>query len=139
MNRVISGAGAALVLLLIPCSPGRADAPGCSDGLSTVEMTRCVRAALEQKDRALQQAMAAIPREVANVPSATFKLLWEDTLTGFFKTSTNPQEQFEAFRSARLNACAFMQSLAFQGTGFGIFVTNCEIRLTDGLLEQLGR
>ena len=105
MNRVISGAGAALVLLLlIPCSPRRADAPGCSD-----------------------------------VPSDTFKPLWEDTLTGFFKTSTNPQEQFEAFRSARLKACAFMQSLAFQGTGFGIFVTNCEIRLTDGLLEQLGR
>jgi hypothetical protein len=31
-----------------------------------------------------------------------------------------------------------MNSLAFQGTGFGIFVTNCEIKLTDVLLEKLG-
>ena len=26
----------------------------------------------------------------------------------------------------------------FQGSGFGIFVTNCELRLTDVLLEKLG-
>jgi hypothetical protein len=31
-----------------------------------------------------------------------------------------------------------MNSLSLQGTGFGIFVANCEIKLTDVLLEKLG-
>ena len=46
--------------------------------------------------------------------------------------------QVEQFRAARSKACVFMNSLAFQGTGFGIFVTNCDIKLTDVLLEKLG-
>ena len=42
-----------------------------------------------------------------------------------------------AFQQARRNACVFMNSLSVQGTGFGIFVSNCEIRLTDALLQSL--
>jgi len=88
--------------------------------------------------QALKQAMQAIATEAAAVPSEAFLPLWSDTLTGTFKSSADPAVQYEQFRAARSKACVFMNSLAFQGTGFGIFVTNCEIKLTDVLLEKLG-
>ena len=63
--------------------------------------------------------------------------LWKDNLTGFFKTSADPEDQLAAFQQARRNACVYMNSIAFQGTGFGIFVSNCEIRMTDALMQSL--
>jgi hypothetical protein len=123
---------------LMAQQPAQAEAPICSQAGSTVEMSICVRAELEKKDRALKQAMQAIPVDAAAVPSDTFLPLWKDTLTGFFKSTTDPQIQFDDFRKARSQACVYMNSLAFQGTGFGIFVTNCEIQLTNVLLEKLG-
>ena len=45
--------------------------------------------------------------------------------------------QLAAFQQARRNACVYMNSIAFQGTGFGIFVSNCEIRMTDALMQSL--
>jgi hypothetical protein len=72
------------------------------------------------------------------MPGGTFLPIWTDSLTGFFNTTTDPLKQFEAFKTARQTACVYMNSLALQGTGFGIFVANCEIKLTDVLLEKLG-
>jgi uncharacterized protein YecT (DUF1311 family) len=134
----IPSLGAALVALISLMPASAAQPQICSDSLSTVEHTRCVRTELAQKDKQLQQAMQTIASDAAAVPSEQFPLLWSDTLTGFFKTSADPQQQFEQFKAARLKACAYMNSLAFQGTGFGIFVGSCEIRLTDGLLKSLG-
>jgi uncharacterized protein YecT (DUF1311 family) len=132
----ILAAASALPLALI--NPALAEPTDCSQAGSTVEMTGCVRTALEAKDKALKQAMQAIASEAAAVPSEAFLPLWRDTLTGTFKSSADPAVQVEQFRAARSKACMFMNSLAFQGTGFGIFVTNCEIKLTDVLLEKLG-
>jgi uncharacterized protein YecT (DUF1311 family) len=129
-------AASALPLALI--QPALAEPVDCSEASSTVDMARCVRTALEAKDTALKQAMQAIASEAAAVPSEAFLPLWRDTLTGTFNSSADPAVQVEQFRAARLKACVFMNSLAFQGTGFGIFVTNCEIKLTDVLLEKLG-
>lgn len=129
---------AAATALLLPASPIPAQSRSCDQASSTVEMSICVQAELESKDRALQQAMQTISSDAAAVPSDTFHPLWKDTLTGFFKSSADPQVQFEDFRKARSQACVYMNSLAFQGTGFGIFVTNCEIKLTNVLLEKLG-
>lgn len=136
-RRILALAGATAALL--GQAPSQAEQQQiCSQAGSTVEMSRCVRAELEKKDRALKQAMQAVASEAAAVPGDTFLPLWKDTLTGFFKSTTDPQKQFEDFRKARSQACVYMNSLAFQGTGFGIFVTNCEIQLTNVLLEKLG-
>ena len=128
---------AALAALMTQAS-AQAEEQVCSEAGTTVEMSICVRAELEKKDQALKQAMQAIATEAAAVPGDTFLPLWKDTLTGFFKSTTDPQAQFDDFRKARAQACVYMNSLAFQGTGFGIFVTNCEIKLTNVLLEKLG-
>ena len=128
----------AALAALMAQPPAQAEEQVCREAGTTVEMSLCVRAELEKKDQALKQAMQAIATEAADVPGDTFLPLWKDTLTGFFKSTTDPQTQFEDFRKARSQACVYMNSLAFQGTGFGIFVTNCEIRLTNVLLEKLG-
>lgn len=137
MQQRIPALVAALTALMAQ-QPAHAEAPICSQAGSTVEMSRCMRAELEKTDRALKQVMQAIPVDAAAVPGDTFLPLWKDTLTGFFKSTTDPQAQFDDFRKARAQACVYMNSLAFQGTGFGIFVTNCEIKLTNVLLEKLG-
>jgi len=132
----VLAAASALPLALI--QPSLAEPADCSQAGTTVEIASCVRTALEAKDKALKQAMQAIASEAAAVPSEVFLPLWKDTLTGTFNSSVDPAVQFEQFRAARSQACVFMNSLALQGTGFGIFVTNCEIKLTDVLLEKLG-
>ena len=137
MQRRIPALVAALAALMAQ-PPAQAEEQMCSEAGTTVEMSICVRAELDKKDQALKQAMQAIATDAAAVPSDSFLPLWEDTLTGFFKSTTDPQTQFEDFRKARSQACVYMNSLSFQGTGFGIFVSNCEIKLTNVLLEKLG-
>lgn len=137
MQRRIPALVAALAALMA-LPRAHAEQQACNEAGSTVEMSICVRAELEKTDRALKQAMQAVATEAAAVPGDRFLPLWEDTLTGFFKSTTDPQTQFEEFRKARSQACVYMNSLAFQGTGFGIFVSNCEIKLTNVLLEKLG-
>ena len=125
-------------LALAPLLPAQADPIDCSQAFSTVELSVCTRANLERKDAELKQAMQAVARDAADMPGGTFLPSWTDSLTGFFNTTTDPLKQFEAFKAARATACVYMNSLALQGTGFGIFVANCEIKLTDVLLEKLG-
>jgi len=125
-------------LALAPLLPAQANPIDCSQAFSTVELSVCTRANLERKDAELKQAMQAVARDAAEMPGGTFLPIWTDSLTGFFNTTTDPLKQFEAFKAARQTACVYMNSLALQGTGFGIFVANCEIKLTDVLLEKLG-
>ena len=138
MPRYLVNLAAASLLPLALVHPAQAQPAECSEAGSTVEMTRCVMAVLKTRDAALKQAMQTIRTEAAAMPGHHFLPLWNDTLTGFFKSSADPQVHYEQFRAARNQACVYMNSLAFQGTGFGIFVTNCEIKLTDVLLEKLG-
>jgi uncharacterized protein YecT (DUF1311 family) len=142
MARLVSaircGIAAAGALALAPRLPAQANPIDCSQAFSTVELSVCTRANLERKDAELKQAMQAVAKDAAEMPGGTFLPIWTDSLTGFFNTTTDPLKQFEAFKAARQNACVYMNSLALQGTGFGIFVANCEIKLTDVLLEKLG-
>jgi uncharacterized protein YecT (DUF1311 family) len=142
MARLVSaircGIAAAGALALASRLPAQANPIDCSQAFSTVELSVCTRANLERKDVQLKQAMQAVARDAAEMPGGTFLPIWTDSLTGFFNTTTDPLKQFEAFKTARQNACVYVNSLALQGTGFGIFVANCEIKLTDVLLEKLG-
>jgi uncharacterized protein YecT (DUF1311 family) len=142
MARLVSaircGIAAAGALALASRLPAQANPIDCSQAFSTVELSVCTRANLERKDVQLKQAMQAVANDAADMPGGTFLPIWTDSLTGFFNTTTDPLKQFEAFKTARQTACVYMNSLALQGSGFGIFVANCEIKLTDVLLEKLG-
>ena len=126
---------AAFLLSLLP--PATRASEVCSSAKSTVEETGCVIAALKAMDQRLEQALEAVALEALEVPSEVFQTLWRDNLTGFYKTSTDPSEQAATFRDERRKVCAYAKSVAFQGTGYGIFTTRCELALTRTLLDQL--
>ncbi|MCP9823986.1 lysozyme inhibitor LprI family protein [Synechococcus sp. EJ6-Ellesmere] len=126
---------ASLVPLLLPLPAPAAEV--CTPSESTVAETRCVMQALQAMDRELEKALARVASEARQVPSETFQTLWRDNLTGFYKTSADPNEQARAFRAERRRVCAYAKSVSFQGTGYGIFTTRCELALTQTLLEQL--
>ena len=135
-RRLLSLLAAAPVLALAGGSV-QAQSQPCANANSTVEMSLCIAKVLEQKDRELALAMQKVATEAAEMPGGRFPTLWKDNLTGLFKTSADPEDQLAAFQQARRNACVYMNSIAFQGTGFGIFVSNCEIRMTDALMQSL--
>jgi uncharacterized protein YecT (DUF1311 family) len=130
---VLSLLGALLPILPLP-SPA---APQCSDSLSTADQTRCLIKALEASDRQLQQALMAVAKEAQQIPGGTFQTLWRDNLKGFYATSPDPMKQAEAFRANRRAVCAYAKSVGFQGTGYGITTTRCELALTSTLLNEL--
>lgn len=100
-------------------------------------MSLCIAKVFVQKDRELVLAMQKVATEAAEIPGGHFPTLWNDNLTGFFKTSAEHEDQLAAFQQARRDASVYMNSIAFQGIGFGIFVSNCEIRMTDALMQML--
>lgn len=127
-----------LAASLVPQLPVTAAAAGvCTPSESTVGETRCLMAALEAMDRELQKALVRVANEARRVPSETFQTLWHDNLTNFYQTSADPREQAKTFRAERRKACAYAKSVSFQGTGYGIVTTRCELALTRTLLEQL--
>jgi uncharacterized protein YecT (DUF1311 family) len=127
-----------LAVSLVPLHPLPAPAKEvCCATSSTVAESRCVRAALQAMDQELQKALAQVAEEAKQVPSEVFQTLWRDNLTGFYETSADPEAQASAFKAERRKVCAYAKSLAFQGTGYGIFTTRCELALTQTLLDEL--
>jgi len=127
-----------LLAALFPLLPSPSSAaPLCPDTLSTADQTRCLMKELEASDRQLQQALMGVAKEAQQVPGATFQTLWRDNLKGFYKTSADPMQQAEAFRANRRAVCAYAKSVGFQGTGYGITTTRCELALTRTLLNEL--
>jgi uncharacterized protein YecT (DUF1311 family) len=109
----------------------------CTAAPSTVAESRCLMQALGTLDKELNKATLRVANEAAAVPGETFRTLWRDNLTNFYKTSADPRQQAEAFRSERRKVCAFAKSVGFQGTGYGISTMRCELALTQTLLVQL--
>jgi uncharacterized protein YecT (DUF1311 family) len=130
---VVSLLGALVPLLPLPSSA----APLCPESLSTADQTRCLIKALEASDRQLEHALMGVAKEAQQVPGPTFQALWRDNLKGFYKTSADPMQQAEAFRANRRAVCAYAKSVGFQGTGYGITTTRCELALNRTLLDEL--
>jgi hypothetical protein len=93
--------------------------------------------ALKAADRKLEAALIGVVAEATSIPGETFEALWRENLTGFYRTSADPKQQAEAFRAERRQVCAYAKSVSFQGTGYGIFTTRCELALTQTLLDEL--
>ncbi len=136
MARRLSLSLALLAAASLASGTAYAESQPCANANSTVEMSLCIAKVLEQKDRELAIAMQKVAAEVSEMPGGQFHTLWKDNLTGFFKTSADHEDQLAAFQQARRNACVFINSIAFQSTGFGIFVSKCEIRMTDALMQS---
>jgi hypothetical protein len=129
-----------LVMLAVAVEPAaRAEEPICAaeKAWSTLAETRCVIEALKGMDTKLETALAAVATEAAGVPGERFLPLWRENLTGFYRTSPDPRQQAEAFRRERRAVCAYAKSLGFQGTGYDIHTTRCELALTQTLMDQL--
>ncbi len=109
----------------------------CAAANSTVAETRCLIQALASLDQQLDKATARVTAEAASIPGETFRTLWRDNLTNLYQTSADPRQQAAAFRSERRKVCAFAKSVGFQGTGYGVSTTRCELALTQTLLTQL--
>jgi uncharacterized protein YecT (DUF1311 family) len=135
MRRAIALSLLATLLPLLP-NPSSA-APICPESLSTADQTRCLMKALETSDAKLQQALMRVAKEAQQIPGQTFQALWKENLKGFYKTSADPLKQAEAFRANRRAVCAYAKSVGFQGTGYGITTTRCELALTRTLLDEL--
>ena len=136
MRRWIPLLLSALSISLLSSKPANASEV-CRASQSTVDESRCVMKALQTLDRKLEAAMARVAAEAASSGDKTFRALWRENLTGFYRTSSDPKEQAAAFRAERRRVCAYAKSVSFQGTGYGIFTTRCELALTDTLLDQL--
>lgn len=130
---LLSLLGALVPLLPLPSSA----APLCPSSLNSAEQTRCLIKALAASDRSLQQALTAVAKEAQQIPGQTFQALWRENLQGFNGTSADPLKQAEAFRANRRAVCAYAKSVGFQGTGYGITSTRCELALTRTLLDEL--
>jgi hypothetical protein len=102
-----------------------------------VAETRCLIQALASLDQQLDKATARVTAEAASIPGETFRTLWRDNLTNLYQTSADPRQQAAAFRNERRKVCAFAKSVGYQGTGYGISTTRCELALTQTLLTQL--
>jgi hypothetical protein len=102
-----------------------------------VAETRCLIQALASLDQELERATLQVAQAAAGVPGETFRTLWRDNLTNLYQTSADPRQQAAAFRSERRKVCAFAKSVGFQGTGYGISTTRCELALSRTLLGQL--
>jgi hypothetical protein len=133
-----TGLGLMLAILSAPLWPQPGQAVDiCSGAPSTVAEIRCLIKALASLDQALDTAAVRVAKEAASVPGETFRALWRENLTTFYRTSPDPRHQATAFRSERRKVCAYAKSVGFQGTGYGISTTRCELALTQTLLDQL--
>lgn len=128
-----------LLAALLPMASAQAVVapPVCSDGLSTAAETRCLLEALQAVDRRLEQALTTVAAEARSVPGEMYQTLWRENLKRIYGTSTDPRQQAETFRRERQRVCAFAKSVAFQGSGYGVMTSRCELALSETLLEQL--
>ena len=137
MSKLLWASMVLIASAAIPMSAKAGEQNSCAAAISTVELSRCISTALQRKDAELLAGFQRLAAQVAEVPSPVFNTLWRDNLTGFFQTSADPKIQLGRFQAERKKVCAYAKSMAFQGTGYGIFVRQCELALSDALLQQL--
>jgi hypothetical protein len=78
-----------------------------------------------------------VAKEARQVPGPTFQALWRENLKGFYRASADPLQQAEDFRANRRAVCAYGKSVGFQGSGYCITTTRCELALNRTLLDEL--
>ena len=113
-----------------------AAAEGCERG-STVETKQCLLKQLRAKDEALLEALERVALMAAESSMQDFHSRWRRILQETYQASSDPALQFDAFVRQRRQVCAYSKSIAFGGSGFSGFMYDCELALTQALLQQL--
>ena len=109
---------------------------GCADALTTPEVAACLARQLQESDRRLAAALEAVRRSALSVPSADFPETWRRFVVRYGGGEL-PERQLRRFQAERRRLCVYAWSLSLQGTGFGSFVTGCELALNRTLIREL--
>lgn len=107
----------------------------CEHAGSTGLTYQCFQKELEGLDSQLKELLHSVPATAADVPSQQFRDLWMEHLKREGLDRSNVT-QLMNFQQARHAYCSYVNSIAFQGTGYGSFVLKCEIELTQAALKN---
>ena len=107
----------------------------CYQAGSTGLTYQCFQKKLQALDDQLKAKLNQVPASAAEAPSQQYRDLWMDHLENNDLSRSNVS-QLMAFQAARRNYCVYVNSLAFQSTGYGSLVLQCEIELTKAALKN---
>lgn len=107
----------------------------CEDAGSTGLTYQCFQKELKALDVQLKALLQGVPATAANTPDQQFRDLWFEHLEreGLDRSDVT---QLMNFQQARHAYCSYVNSIAFQGTGYGSLVLKCEIKLTRAALKH---
>lgn len=106
----------------------------CDDAGSTGLTYQCLQNELKQLDNQLKELLNEVPATASESPQQ-FRDLWMEHLEGEGLNRSNVSQLME-FQKARRNYCLYVNSITFQGTGYGSMVFKCEIGLTQSALKN---
>ena len=107
----------------------------CNQAGSTGLTYQCFQKQLQALDDQLKALLNQVPATAATAPTQQYRDLWMEHLEKNNLDQSNVS-QFMAFQKARRDYCLYVNSIAFQGTGYGNMVLQCEIELTKAALKN---
>lgn len=106
----------------------------CDEAGSTGLTYQCLQNELKQLDNQLKELLYKVPATASESPQQ-FRDLWMEHLEREGLNRSNVSQLME-FQKARRNYCLYVNSIAFQGTGYDLMVLKCEIELTQSALKN---
>jgi uncharacterized protein YecT (DUF1311 family) len=125
---------AALSISVILSKPSLAEID-CNQAGSTGLTYQCFQKQLQALDDQLNKLLNQVPTMAATAPTQQYRDLWMEHLENN-KLDRSNVSQLMAFQKARRDYCLYVNSIAFQGTGYGSIVLQCEIELTKAALKN---
>jgi hypothetical protein len=106
----------------------------CDEAGSTGLTYECLQNELKKLDDQLKELLHKVPATASELPQQ-FRNLWMEHLEREGLNRSNVSQLME-FQKARRTYCLYVNSIAFQGTGYGSMVLKCEIELTQSALKN---
>ena len=107
----------------------------CNQAGSTGLTYQCFQKQLQALDDQLKTLLNQVPATAAAAPTQQYRDLWMEHLANNNLDRSNVS-QLMAFQKVRRDYCLYINSIAFQGTGYGSMVLQCEIELTKAALKN---
>ena len=122
--------------LLLAAPAGAQAAERCPGAETTLAISQCLARRLEASDSDLARALSGVAAQARREPGGRFLPLWR-SFVATHAGGEDPAAQLRMFQTARRQLCRYTNSISLQGSGYGLFVTACELDLNDTLLRQL--
>ena len=107
----------------------------CYQAGSTGLTYQCFQKQLQALDDQLKTLLNQVPATAAAATTQQYRDLWMEHLASN-KLDRSNVSQLMAFQKARRDYCLYINSIAFQGTGYGSMVLLCEIEMTKAALKN---